>query len=388
MKPLIEKYRPRVFSEVKCQDFAVLKIKNFLSEFKKGKKALVLHGTPGIGKTTLAHVVANELNLEIFELNASDLRNKNSLKEVLGPAIKQKSLFSKGKIILVDEVDGISAVDRGGLLELLTLIGESSYPVIVTANDIWKSKFSGLRRKSEMIQLSELDNRVVLDVLDILKKEDLFLDIEVVKKVAMNSHGDLRAAINDLCSAIGLGNNFVEFDERNKEQGIFDALQKVFKSKPSDEILGVYDSVKMPIDEIILWVEKNIPYEYQGRELERAFNLLSKVDVFKGRIYKQQYWRFLVYENILLSYGICASKKAVKTGFTKYSKPTRILKIWMNNQRMMKKKSIAQKYSKLVHVGTKRIMHDFPILKNFLKNNLQIQKELKLSEEELVYLKG
>jgi len=65
----------------------------------------------------------------------------------------------------------------------------------------------------------------------------------------------------------------------------------------------------MPIDEIILWVEENIPLEYQGEELARAYELLSRTDLFKGRIYKQQYWRFLVYENIFLSYGISSCKK-------------------------------------------------------------------------------
>ena len=81
----------------------------------------------------------------------------------------------------------------------------------------------------------------------------------------------------------------------------------------------------MPIDEIILWVEENIPAEYQRRELKRAYDLLSKVDIFRKRIYRQQYWRFLVYENILLSYGVSSSKKDVKPGFTSYKKPTRIL---------------------------------------------------------------
>ena len=83
--------------------------------------------------------------------------------------------------------------------------------------------------------------------------------------------------------------------------------------------------------------------EYKGKELARAYDLLSKADIFRGRIYKQQYWRFLVYENIFLSYGISSSKKQAKPGFTTYKKPTRILKIWMNNQRTIKKKSIADK---------------------------------------------
>jgi replication factor C large subunit len=143
----------------------------------------------------------------------------------------------------------------------------------------------------------------------------------------------------------------------------------------------------MSTDEIILWVEENIPAEYQGESLARAYDLLSKVDVFKGRIYKQQYWRFLLYENIFLSYGMSASKKEAKNlGFTSYKKPDRVLKIWLNNQRTAKKKSIAQKYAKYVHVGEKRAMKEFELIKKVIVSNPNIQKELKLSKEEVDYL--
>jgi len=113
-----EKHRPKRFVEVRGQDLALEKLKTFIKYFRIGKKAIILHGPAGTGKTTLAHVIARETNLEIFELNASDLRNKNKLREILKPAIEQQSLLRVGKIILVDEVDGISAADRGWLIEL------------------------------------------------------------------------------------------------------------------------------------------------------------------------------------------------------------------------------------------------------------------------------
>jgi len=60
-------------------------------------------------------------------------------------------------------------------------------------------------------------------------------------------------------------------DERNKEQSIFDVLKKnIPKQKPTNDLLWAYDSVKMPMDEIILWVEENIPAEYQGEELAKS----------------------------------------------------------------------------------------------------------------------
>ena len=391
----VEKYRPRKFEDIKGQDEALKEIKKFIEYFNLGKitktskRALVLYGPSGTGKTTIAHVIANETNSEIFELNASDLRNKEKLQEILKPAIEQKSLIKKGKVILIDEVDGISGYyDKGGIIELLTLIQLTSYPIIITSNDIWSKKLSLLRKRSQIVQLKEIGYRTIKEIMiKILREENHFINNDTLTDIAIKAKGDLRAAINDLQSISKVKDpSSLTLDERNKEKDIFNVLRFIFKGKPTDDTLKVFDSLKMTMDEIILWVEENIPTEYQGEELLRAYETLGKVDIFKGRIYKQQYWRFLVYENILLSYGISASKKNMKTGFTSYKKPTRILKIWLNNQRTAKKKSIAKKYARYVHVGEKRAMREFPIIKYIIKSNSEIQKELKLNEDEIEYL--
>ena len=102
MSPWVERHRPKSFEDIRGQDEAIEKIKRFINEFnsEKTKKALVLHGPPGTGKTTLAHVSAIETNSEIFELNASDLRNREKLHEILRPATEQRSLTKANKIIL------------------------------------------------------------------------------------------------------------------------------------------------------------------------------------------------------------------------------------------------------------------------------------------------
>ncbi len=383
-----EKYRPKYFLEVRGQDLAVQTLKEFLRNFKQGKKSIILHGPPGTGKTSLAHVAAKESNSEIFELNASDLRNRSKLREILRPATKQKSLIKRGKIILVDEVDGISGTDRGGISELLTLVDSTAFPMIITANDIWNKKFNPLRKKSEIVQLKELDYRTIRTVLiEILRKEKKFIEHGILTNISLKAKGDLRAAINDIQTASGLENpEEVIFDERNKEVDIFNVLRMIFKGTPNNSMLRVFDSLNMSMDEIMLWVEENIPLEYSGEELARAYDLLSRVDIFKRRIYRQQYWRFLVYENAFLSYGISSAKKSEKSGFTSYKKPTRILKIWLNNRKTEKKKSIAKKYSKYVHIGEKRALREFPLIKNIITSNPKIKEELKLSEEEIAYL--
>jgi len=385
----VERYRPKKFTEIRGQNLAVEKVQNFIRNFKFGKKAIILYGPPGTGKTTIAHVTANESGAEIFELNASDFRDRNRLQEILRPAIEQKSLVKGWKIILIDEVDGISSLDRGGLSELLYLIDKSPYPIIITANDIWDRKFSSLRSKSELVQLKEIEYNIIKDILiDILRSERKFIDGNILTNISLKARGDIRAAINDLqaiAHAEKEGLAEVEIDERNKEMDIFKAMRSIFKEKPKNEMLALFDDVNMSLDDIMLWFEENIPAEYQKQELAKAYDALSRADVFRGRIYKQQYWRFLVYENIFLSYAISAAKKEKKVGFTSYKKPTRILKMWMNNQKNALKKTIAQKYSKYTHIGEKRAMHDFPIIRNIAKNPDAI-KELKLNENEIAFL--
>ncbi len=398
MSPWTERHRPKSFLEIKGQEEAIKKIKNFITSFnitnlagsKNQKKALLLYGPPGIGKTTLAYVASNETNSEIFELNASDFRDKNRLQEILKPVLQQKSLIKKSKIILVDEADGIMGTDRGGVPELVKLIQNSKYPLIITANDAWTKKLAPLRKLCELVQLQEIDyQEIKRTLIDILKIEKKFINNEILTQIAKKSRGDLRAAINDLQTISKLEDpSKISFDERNKELDIFKALQKIFKSKPEKETSRIFDEVKMPLDEIMLWVEENIPKEYSGIELAKAVESLSKADIFKGRIYKQQYWRFMLYENILLSYGISASKDLSKprTNFTKYKRPSRILKIWMNNQKTAKKKSIAQKYAQAVHISIKRAMKEFPLIKQIINSNPKIKEELKLNEEEINYL--
>ncbi len=383
-----EKYRPIYFIDIRGQESAVEKVREFLRKFRKGgEKAVILYGPAGTGKTALAYVIANETKSEIFELNASDLRDREKLREILRPATEQQPLTKKGKIILVDEVDGISGADRGGLSELVRLIESSSHPMIMTANDIWNKKFSELRKKAELVQLKEIDYKTTKDLMiQILRRERKFIENDVLTNIAIKARGDLRAAINDLQMAASLPDpSQILIDERNKEMDIFSALRMVFKGKPTNTHLRIFDSINKPIDEIMLWIEENIPAEYSGEELAKAYDALSKVDIFKRRIYRQQYWRFLVYENALLSYGIASSKTKEKTGFTSYKKPTRILKMWLNNKRIEKKKSISKKYSQYVHVGLKRALKEFAIVKKVLMKP-EVQKELKLTEDEIEYL--
>lgn len=384
------KYRPKTFSDMVGQDKQIEEVKTYFKNFPKvKKKAILLTGYPGVGKTTLVEVLAKETNSEIFELNASDFRSKKLMHEKLLPVLEQTSLFKQNKIILIDEIDGLSGMkDRGGASELALLLEKSQFPIICTANDADSKKLKPIKKKCLVIELLEISPSVVKTVLkSILEKENKQVTLKVLNDIAINSRGDLRSAINDLESVAVKDNpEEIEIAKRFKKDDIFNVLRTVFQEKADNQMLRVYDSVDIGLDEIMLWIEENITKVYSGKELAKAYVRLAQADLFKGRIYRRQYWRFLVYENIFLSYGIAQSKGDIrKTGTYKYTKPGRILKIWLNNVKHAKRKTIAQKYAKMTHVGMKRIMSEWREVKNILKNPT-VQVELKLTTDEIAYI--
>jgi len=387
MKSFAEKYRATSFRDLVGQERAIQDIKIFLNEFHTDskKKAVLLHGPAGTGKTTLAILAAKENNLEIFELNASDLRNKDKLEQILKPATEQVSLFKKGKIILMDEVDGVTGTDRGGIPELVKLISQTKFPFIMTCNDVWQSKLSPLRAKAKLVEMKALKTEQIFPILTrISGLEDIKHDGSIIRQIAIKSQGDVRAALNDLQSYAKGENILVDINERRDvEDTIFNILKRLFKER--DSFLNLFDSTKMSLDEILLWIEENIPKEYKNESLAKAYYALGNADVFRGRIYKNQSWRFLIYQNIFQSAGISFAKKNANLGFTKYDTPKRVLKIWLNNQKIAKKKTIAKKYARLVHCSTKRAMRDFDLLRPILQKPT-VQSQLRLSDEEIAFL--
>jgi len=384
---LAEKYRVNKYEDLIGQESAINAVESFLKEFPK-KKALLLYGPAGTGKTSLVIAATKENNLEIFELNSSDLRNRIKLEEILKPASKQASLFNKGKILLMDEVDGVTGSDFGGVPELIRIIAKTSHPLIMTGNDIWQSKFSELRRKCKLVEMRSLYTNDIISLLKkVVKKEGEEENEHFLKQIAIKSQGDIRAALNDL-QAYSIDKDKpiedITKDKRDREDNIFNILKLLFQERK--DFLNLFNNTKLSLDEIFLWIEENIPKEYEGESLAKAYEALATADRFRGRIYRQQFWRFLLYQNAFQSAGISYAKDKEKSGFTRYERPKRILKIWLNNQKTAKKKTIAKKYAQYVHSSAKRTMKDFHTIKTILKYNPGIQRKIKLNDEEIAFL--
>jgi replication factor C large subunit len=393
--PWIKKYAPKNISEIIGQEKAVNKILNLI-KLKPKNKALLIHGPIGSGKSSSIYAIANDKNLELLEVNASDSRNKNSIESTLGTAINQKSLFGKEKIILIDEVEGISGTkDRGAITALKSVIKKSCFPVVLTTNDAYTDKLKDIRKVSMIIEFEHIHDDLIFEHLkDICKKEKITYDESVLKTLAMSCNSDLRAGINDLQTFSSDGKFDPETSEfllqRNQTETIQQALFKIYKTFKPEISLSSLENININIDEIINWIEYNTPKEYTKiKDLAKAFDNISLVDVYNGRIRRWQYWRFLVYMYQLLSIGISLSKEKKYSGNIEYTQSKKGLNIWQYNMKTAKKKSIALKLANVSYLSKKQAFEYVDSLK-FMFKDKQLKsaliKELDLDDSEIDWL--
>jgi len=374
-----KKYAPKLIEEFINKE----QIKEIKKRILNKEKMILLHGNTGIGKTLSIYQIAKELDYEIIELNSSDFRKKNILESIVGEAIKQTSLFHKGKIILIDDVEALSGTkDKGATTSILNLAKKTTSSIILTTNNLYDDKISSIKKKAKIIEFKSPNYIEIFNILkNICEKEGISYEEKELKQLS-RQHKDIRAAINDLQS---INQNrkldIKKLDERDTEETLINVLKIIFKSKEEKIIYEKTNNIDLR--ELKLWIEENLPLEYKGDDLIKGFEALSKADVFEGRIRKQQYWRFLVYQKYLLTQGVALSKKEKNNNLITYKRNSRLLKIWLNNQKNSKKNSIINKVALRTHNSTKKIKENFHFIKKILSKNNQ---GFDFTEEEINYL--
>ena len=222
------KYAPSELSHICGNKGQVEKLGRWLGNWKRNAKlgfkspgadgsgiyrAVIISGPPGIGKTTTAHLVAKLQGFDVVESNASDTRSKNMLIEKVSGSIKNTSLngyfghpsspnvesSKKNLCLVMDEVDGMSGGDRGGVGQMAALCRTTNVPIILICNERSLPKMRPFDKVAYDMQFRRPDASALrVRIMGIANKEGIRITPTVVDQLVSSSGSDMRQIINML----------------------------------------------------------------------------------------------------------------------------------------------------------------------------------------------
>ena len=296
-----EKYRPKNLLDMVGNEEPRESFVEWLGKWVKGSKPILLVGPPGIGKTTLATLCARQFGYDLIGLNASDVRSKQRIQDILSPVLGNASLLGKA-MIFVDEVDGIHGrSDYGGVETLVDILKEPTVPIVLAANSDKLDKMKSIKKATKTIQLRPIPPRLLRLYLEtILKKEGASLGIGTILKLVIESRGDIRSMLN---SAQALVTGFEPQTEKSfVTMDVEESVNAFFKAKSVDEARTILYSLRIdPREKIDAFYSSVITSALAKEDLQKMLEVISEADVIYGKIIRNQEWRLLRYlDSILL----------------------------------------------------------------------------------------
>ncbi|GMH01818.1 hypothetical protein Nepgr_003657 [Nepenthes gracilis] len=340
-----EKYRPKVPNDIIGNQSIIKQLHDWLSHWdnqfllNKGKgkkqndsgvkKAVLLSGTPGIGKTTSAKLVSQMLGYQTIEVNASDNRGKadtkivngiggrttNSVKELVSN--ESLSVGDRSKqhktLLIMDEVDGMSAGDRGGVADLIASIKISKIPIICICNDRYSQKLKSLVNHCLLLNFRKpTKQQMAKRLLQVANAEGLQVNEIALEELAERSNGDMRMALNQL-QYMSLSMTVIKYDDirkrllssaKDEDISPFTAVDKLFgvnggKLRMDERIdLSMSDPDLVPLliqENYVNYIPSSVGKDDSGIErmnlIARAAESIADGDIINVQIRRFRQWQ-------------------------------------------------------------------------------------------------
>ena len=205
---LTEKYRPCKIEEMVGQSHITMKI----LEYRKHDNLphLLFYGRAGRGKTTLALLISDLFNCDFLELNASDKRGIDTVRERIRTFARYKPFMADFKLLLLDEADSMTQEAQNMLRRIMEKYARNCR-FIICCNDLNKI-IEPIQSRCTRFKFSDIPEREIFERLRFINSmEKRGLCNSDIEEISRKCHGDLRRGINDLQGYTSKPKN--EYDE-------------------------------------------------------------------------------------------------------------------------------------------------------------------------------
>lgn len=383
-----EEFRPKSIENYIGNNENVNLIKDWIINHKNKtddtKKFLILHGSPGVGKTTLAHIIFNEYGYDVLEFNASDQRTKKKIKDKISCIGKYSIINFKEVGLIMDEIDGIAGGDKGSINEFIKIIYSKGktfkFPVICTCNSIKDKKLIPLLKKSLVIQINKPTKRNLNILLTkIIDKKKININNTDKQLIIKNSNNDYRSLINNIFQYYLLNSvNYLQKEEFELE------MQNL---NLNDNLSNLEFLLKNNIDHNYLYTycESNDLFYYLNllenylsilktnkqsnlKNITKILDNYNYCEVLKKFLYNNQYWEL---NNYITYVGILSNINILKSSKKKYLSYHNKFNLLLQDKSNIKKKTISlQKNINLNDTESIHFYHKIKNIENEKINNL------------------
>ncbi len=341
---LASKYAPKTLAGIIGNSSAVEEVRKWALDWERGKKPkpLLFVGSSGVGKTAAARAVASEFSWALAEVTRDNFEDFN------GIVRSTTNLFGGKTLVLVDAVDEEFTPSK--LKKMADAVAEAGQPVIFVSRKSWTRGLAALKPAIKKVSFRSVNWMSIRKrLVEIAEAEGIDADAEGIARAC---GGDVRAAYNDLSSGAG--------GTRLQNKNVFSGVIKLFKTESFGEAVESADAVDENLDYFLLWVEENIHREYEdAAEVAKAFDALSRADVYRGRIRRRQNWKLLKYVRSVGLGGVALAKKGKYRKMPHYAFPSILKKLSTSKKKRAVLKSLSAKVGEKLHCSGARARECF-----------------------------